>query len=53
MSNILSPQFKYTPAAATDIRKTFARIRRELKEREEEKAKPAAKVSQLNRRKQG
>jgi hypothetical protein len=27
--NILNPKFKYTPAAATDIRKTFARIKRE------------------------
>lgn len=51
MSHILSPQFKYTPAAATDIHKTFARIRRELKDREEAKAKPVAKVSQLKRRK--
>jgi hypothetical protein len=29
--NILDPRFKYTSAAKTDISKTFARIRRELK----------------------
>lgn len=27
--NILDPKFRYTPAAKTDIRKTFARIRKE------------------------
>jgi len=29
--SILDPTFKYVPAAETDIRKTFARIRREFK----------------------
>ena len=27
MKSILDPSFKYVPAAATDIRKTFARVR--------------------------
>ncbi len=27
--NILDPRFRYTPACATDISKTFARVRRE------------------------
>jgi hypothetical protein len=27
--SILDPQFKYVPAAATDIRKTFQRIRKQ------------------------
>lgn len=31
MISILNPEFKYTSSAATDIRKTFARIRREQK----------------------
>lgn len=31
MKSILDPQFKYIPAAKTDIRKTFARIRKEMK----------------------
>jgi hypothetical protein len=30
MKSILDPSFRYTPSAGTDLRKTFARIRREL-----------------------
>lgn len=33
--NILDPKFKYVPAATTDIRQTFKRIRKEQKEAEE------------------
>jgi hypothetical protein len=29
MKSILDPAFKYVPAASTDLRKTFARVRRE------------------------
>ena len=29
MKSILDPTFRYTPSVATDIRRTFARIRRE------------------------
>ena len=32
--SILDSSFKYTPSAKTDISKTFARIRRELKNQE-------------------
>lgn len=28
--SILNPAFKYVPAAATDVRKTWARARREM-----------------------
>jgi hypothetical protein len=31
MKSILDPTFVYIPAAATDLRKTFARVRREMK----------------------
>lgn len=31
MKSILDPTFHYTPSAQTDLRKTFARIRREMK----------------------
>jgi len=31
MKSILDPSFQYTPSIETDVRKTFARIRRELK----------------------
>lgn len=30
MKSILDPSFHYIPSAQTDLRKTFARIRREL-----------------------
>lgn len=32
--SILDPSFKYTPSSKTDITKTFARIRREIKNQE-------------------
>ena len=31
MKSILDPTFRYTPAAETDLRKSFAKVRRELK----------------------
>lgn len=31
-TGLLDPKFKYTKAADTDIAKTFARIRRQMKE---------------------
>lgn len=30
MKSLLDPNFRYTPAVATDIRKTFSRVREEL-----------------------
>ena len=30
MKSILDPSFRYVPSASTDLRKTFARIRREM-----------------------
>ncbi len=35
--SILDKNFRYVPAASTDIRKTFARIRREQKLAEEKR----------------
>lgn len=35
MKSILDSAFKYTPSAKTDLRKTFARIRREQRAKEE------------------
>jgi len=35
--NILDFSFKYTPSAKTDISKTFARIRKELKNQDNNK----------------
>jgi hypothetical protein len=31
MKTILDPTFEYTPSTSTDIRKTFDRVRKELK----------------------
>jgi hypothetical protein len=41
MKSILDPTFRYTNSANTDVRKTFARIRREQKQRERAVAAPA------------
>ena len=38
LARMVNKDFKYTPAARTDIRKTFERIRREMKEAEAEKS---------------
>ena len=35
MKSILDPSFNYTPSVATDIRRTFERVWRELGERED------------------
>lgn len=42
--NILDKEFKYVPANKTDIRKTFARIKREM-----EQAKPKANVMPIKK----
>jgi len=36
MKSILDPSFKYVPASKTDIRKTFARLRREAEAKKRE-----------------
>ena len=35
MKSILDPSFRYTKSVETDLRKTFARIRRELRKQSE------------------
>lgn len=51
MSRLLDPKFKYIPAAATDIGKTFAKERARLKAlAETESQKPKATVRQLKER---
>lgn len=44
--HLYDPGFKYTPAASTDIARTFARIRREMKQTEATKP-PATNVKAL------
>ena len=38
MKSVLDRSFQYTPAVETDLKKTFARIRRQLKEQQKERA---------------
>lgn len=40
MKSILDPSFRYTPSAGTDLRKTFARIRRKQKTAAQVPAQP-------------
>lgn len=42
MKSILDRSFQYTPSAQTDLRKTFARVRREQRVRELSQAKVSA-----------
>lgn len=43
-SSLLDPKFRYVSAAATDVRKTFDRIKREQKRAAEAAVKPSAVV---------
>lgn len=47
MKSCLDKEFKYTKSGETDIRKTFARIRRELAEKEKQ---AAVNVTQIKRK---
>ena len=47
MKSILDPSFRYTSSANTDLRKTFARLRREMRRQTRVEAEAAAKVSPL------
>jgi len=50
--NILDPKFRYVDSFSTDLRKTFARIRRENRERASTVARsntPTARVVTLDR----
>lgn len=47
MKSVLDPSFRYTPSVKTDLRKTFARIRR--RERELEAAQEAADAEAMTK----
>ena len=51
MKRILDPSFRYRPSFATDLRKTFERVRRERHAQTRERATSEAreKVLQINR----
>ena len=38
MKSILDPSFRYTKSVETDLRKTFARVRRELRKQSQEQS---------------
>ena len=56
MTSILNRSFKYVSSAETDVKKTFARVRRKMREEEELRAATEAetkqKVSPLKQRQQ-
>ncbi|HVF63946.1 MAG TPA: hypothetical protein VNE58_08130 [Casimicrobiaceae bacterium] len=47
MKSILDPTFSYTPSTSTDLRKTFARVRREMRKQARIDAEASAKVSPI------
>jgi len=51
MKSILDPSFKYTNSASTDIRKTFARVRREQQKAKDVPPTKAVPVLSLLRKK--
>jgi hypothetical protein len=44
MKSILDPSFPYTNSVETDVRKTFARVRRELRKQQQEQSAVSAEV---------
>ena len=50
MKSILDPSFRYTTSVNTDIRRTFARVRRE-RQKQLKRAEASRKVLQLSERK--
>ena len=47
MKSILDPSFRYTKSVETDLRKTFARVRRELRRQPQEQ--PKVSVEEIRR----
>jgi hypothetical protein len=47
MKSILDPSFRYTASVETDLRKTFARIRRDLRKQQQELSKSGVEVKVL------
>lgn len=52
MKSILDPTFRYTPAASTDLRRTFARVRREQRRQAQLALAPTTKVLAMPARKE-
>jgi len=47
MKSILDPSFRYTPSTATDVRKTFARVRREMQRAQAQAARRDSDASRV------
>lgn len=47
MKSILDPSFRYTPSTATDVRKTFARVRREMQRAQAQAARRDPEVARV------
>jgi len=47
MKSILDPSFRYTKSVETDLRKTFARVRREL--RKQQLGQPTADIEEIRK----
>jgi hypothetical protein len=45
MKSILDPSFRYTKSVETDLRKTFARVRREIRRQQQEQSKVSVDVA--------
>jgi hypothetical protein len=48
MKSLMDPTFRYFNSANTNLRRTFARVRREQKEDAEREAQATAKVQPIN-----
>jgi hypothetical protein len=42
MKSILDPSFRYTNSVETDLRKAFAKVRRDLRKQQQEQSKSGA-----------
>ena len=49
MKSILDPTFRYTSSANTDLRKTFARVRRELRAQTTQTKIPTSQVTESSK----
>jgi hypothetical protein len=47
MPSILDPSFRYTSSVETDLRKTFARVRREMRRQQQQEEKMPHNVQPL------
>jgi hypothetical protein len=47
MKSVLDPTFRYTPSTHTDLRKTFARLKREARAQAAEREQPRPPVNNI------